>query len=89
MFRMSSAVSNSVIPKPVLIAPPQHGGTLAVRYFVPHQCHLALAITGAVAIATACCTPGTLAAQMTGPISLPTRLTFEHPLAHRQHFASP
>jgi 2-methylaconitate cis-trans-isomerase PrpF len=68
-----------VIPKPVLIAPAQRGGALMVRYFMPHQCHLSLAITGSVAIATACCTPGTLAAEAAGPITLPTRLAFEHP----------
>jgi 2-methylaconitate cis-trans-isomerase PrpF len=51
-----------VIPKPVLIAPALNGGTLSVRYFMPHDCHRALAITGAIATATACATPGTVAA---------------------------
>ncbi len=44
---------NKVIPKPVLLSAPQHGGDLQVRYFMPHQCHTALAITGAVGLATA------------------------------------
>lgn len=38
-------VSNMVIPKPVLISPAQKGGAINVRYFMPHSCHRALAIT--------------------------------------------
>ena len=62
-----------VIPKPVLIAPAVNGGTLSARYFMPHDCHRALAVTGAVAVATSCVTPGTIAADMAGPIALPDR----------------
>ena len=68
-----------VIPKPVLIAPPARGGTLAVRYFMPHACHGALAITGAVAIAMAAVTPGTVAAALAGALRLPAELHLEHP----------
>lgn len=45
-------VSKKVIPKPILISPAIHGGTINVRYFMPHKCHSALAVTGAIAIAT-------------------------------------
>ncbi|AIN63214.1 TPA: 4-oxalomesaconate tautomerase [Providencia stuartii] len=45
-------VSQKVIPKPVLVSPAIHGGTVNVRYFMPHKCHGALAVTGAIAIAT-------------------------------------
>src|SRR3954462_11063453 len=48
-------------------------------YFMPHDCHRALAVTGAVATATACVTPGTIAASMVGPIALPGDITIEHP----------
>ncbi len=37
-------VSEKVIPKPVLVSRPDSGGTLKVRYFMPHNCHKALAI---------------------------------------------
>jgi hypothetical protein len=71
---------DKVIPKPCLIAAPKDpNATLAVRYFTPHQCHKSLAITGSVALGMACVTPGTLAAEITGPIELPTTLAFEHP----------
>lgn len=71
--------AGSVIPKPVLLAPPSRGGTLAVRYFMPHECHRALAITGAVAVATACTIPGTLAASLARPLVLPGDVIIEHP----------
>jgi 2-methylaconitate cis-trans-isomerase PrpF len=68
-----------VIPKPVLLAAPAHGGTLTARYFMPHQCHKALAITGSVAIAMAALTPGTVAAALAGELTLPADLALEHP----------
>lgn len=78
--RMGIADAGSkVIPKPVLLSAPQHGGSLQVRYFMPHQCHTALAITGGVGIATAAATPGTLANTFVGCDALPTLITLEHP----------
>ncbi len=78
--RMGIADAGSkVIPKPVLLSAPQHGGTLQVRYFMPHQCHTALAITGGVGIATAAATPGTLANTLVGCDAVPTLITLEHP----------
>jgi len=71
--------ADRVIPKPVLIAPPAKGGTLSTRYFMPHACHTALAITGSVAVATAAVTPGTLAHAIAGDHPLPATLGLEHP----------
>lgn len=53
--------SQLVVPKPVLVAPPQHGGTIASRDFVPFNCHATYSVTGAIALATACLLPGTVA----------------------------
>lgn len=58
-------VSNMVIPKPVLISPAQRGGTLNVRYFMPHNCHKSLAITGAIGLASACIIPDTVVNELT------------------------
>lgn len=76
-------VSEMVIPKPILLARPAGDATIAARYFMPHACHTAVAITGAVCIASACCTPGTVAH---GLARLPRadaqgrrRLVIEHP----------
>ncbi len=68
-----------VIPKPVLVAPPVRGGALAVRYFMPHQCHHALAITGSVAIAMACQRTDTVTAALMDLPALPAQLDLEHP----------
>jgi 2-methylaconitate cis-trans-isomerase PrpF len=74
-------VAERVIPKPVLVSGPRAGGTINVRYFTPRSCHRAVAATGAVGIATACVTPGSLAGEIAGPpASGPTaRITVEHP----------
>jgi 2-methylaconitate cis-trans-isomerase PrpF len=68
-----------VIPKPVLIAPPQHDGTISGRYFMPASCHKAFAITGAVGLTTACIKPDTIASAVAGAINLPETITIEHP----------
>ncbi|MCO8169153.1 4-oxalomesaconate tautomerase [Pseudomonas sp. 21LCFQ02] len=73
-------VSDKVIPKPVLISRPQHGGTLQVRYFMPHNCHRALAITGSIGLATACVSPDSVAARLLGESVLQlTEVRLEHP----------
>lgn len=73
-------VSGMVIPKPVLISPAKFDGTLQVRYFMPHDCHRALAITGAIGLATACVSPGTVVMQMLGERANGlTQVRLEHP----------
>jgi 2-methylaconitate cis-trans-isomerase PrpF len=68
-----------VIPKPVLMAAPMASGTLTVRYFMPHECHRAMAITGAVATAIACTIKGSVAADLAGELTLPQDIVLEHP----------
>jgi 2-methylaconitate cis-trans-isomerase PrpF len=74
-------VSGKVIPKPVLVSQARAGGALSVRYFTPKVCHRSLAATGAIGIATACVTPGSLAHEVariegTGPT---ITVAIEHP----------
>ncbi|EPO4107960.1 4-oxalomesaconate tautomerase [Enterobacter cloacae] len=71
-------VSNMVIPKPVLISPAQRGGTVNVRYFMPHNCHKSLAITGAIGLASACIIPETIVNDLTN-ISQYGLIKIEHP----------
>lgn len=71
---------NLVIPKPVLVAPPRAGGSLASRDFVPFNCHATYSVTGSMALATACILPGTVAhrmANLAGPG--PRVIGIEHP----------
>jgi hypothetical protein len=72
-------VRGLVIPKPVLLAPARNGGHIAARYFMPHACHNAFAATGAVAVGTGGVTPGTLVAEIAGPLNLPLDFLIEHP----------
>ncbi|WP_245613209.1 4-oxalomesaconate tautomerase [Skermanella stibiiresistens] len=72
-------VRDKVIPKPVLLSRGLAEGTLTVRYFMPHECHPALATTGAVGIATACITEGTVAADLAPRLRAPARIGIEHP----------
>ena len=74
-------VTKKTVPKMCLVSPPRHGGTIHTRTFIPHRVHEAIGVLGAVSVATACVTPGSLAAQVTGltPRSGPQRLEIEHP----------
>ena len=57
-------VANKSVPKITLVSPPQHGGTIATRTFIPHRCHAAIGVLGAVSVATACLLTGSPAAEM-------------------------
>ena len=76
-------VSNSVIPKPVLLAPGGDPAILSIRsrYFTPHACHRAHAATGAVGVAAAFLMPGTVAHDCGGPAPRPgyRGVRIEHP----------
>ena len=54
-------VSGKVIPKVGLIAAPRNAGSITSRYFVPHNCHAAHAVTGGICLATCAVLKGTVA----------------------------
>jgi len=54
-------VSHKVVPKMSLISPPRSGGHICTRSFIPHRCHAAIGVLGAVSVATACILPGSVA----------------------------
>lgn len=54
-------VSEKSVPKMTLISAPQEGGCIATRTFIPHRCHQAIGVLGAVSVATACLTEGSVA----------------------------
>ena len=54
-------VSEAVIPKLSLIAPPRNGGSVSTRNFIPRTCHTAIGVFAAVSVATACVIPGSVA----------------------------
>jgi 4-oxalomesaconate tautomerase len=73
-------VRSKVVPKMTLVAPPRKGGDLTTRTFIPHKCHAAIGVLGAVTVGTACVLPGSVAstffAAREGPVK---RLSVEHP----------
>jgi 4-oxalomesaconate tautomerase len=74
-------VTRKTVPKMCLAAPPQHGGVISTRSFIPHRVHEAIGVFGAVSVATACVTPGSVAAEVAGiadPASVKS-LDVEHP----------
>jgi len=74
-------VTKKTVPKMCLVSPAHHGGTLHTRTFIPHRVHEAIGVLGAVSVATACVTPGSVAAQVARltASSGVQRLEIEHP----------
>lgn len=54
-------LENKSIPKISLVSSPQSGGTLCTRTFIPHTCHAAIGVLGAVTVATAAVLSGSVA----------------------------
>jgi 4-oxalomesaconate tautomerase len=71
-------VSQTTIPKMCLIAPPQYGGVLTTRTFIPHVCHEAIGVLGAVSAATACLVKGSVTEGI-AVLNNPQSLSIEHP----------
>nr|WP_321396076.1 4-oxalomesaconate tautomerase [Emcibacter sp.] len=75
-------VKAKTVPKMTLISPPQNGGVVSTRSFIPHRVHEAIGVLGAVSVATGCVLPGSVA---DGIAELPVssdgaqRLDVEHP----------
>lgn len=72
-------VSGTTIPKLTLVAPPKSGGSMATRTFIPHRCHQAIGVLGAVSVATACLLPGTPASDVADLDPTSPVVTLEHP----------
>jgi len=73
-------VTKKVVPKMSLIAPPRAGGHVATRTFIPHNCHAAIGVLGAVSVATACILPGSVAAGIARvPEGRIKQMSVEHP----------
>ena len=57
-------VAEKSVPKMTMVSPPKHGGAISTRTFIPHRCHAAIGVLGAVSVATACLLPGSPAAEI-------------------------
>jgi 4-oxalomesaconate tautomerase len=74
-------VAGKTTPKMCLVAPPRRGGAICTRTFIPHRVHEAIGVLGAVSVATACVTPGSVAADVArfAHRRPPETLDVEHP----------
>ncbi len=71
-------VSGTTIPKLTLVAAPRDSGHISTRTFIPHRCHDAIGVLGAVSVATAALLDGSPAhAVLADPGDRPVRI--EHP----------
>ena len=73
-------VRAKVVPKMTLVSPARAGGALNTRTFIPHRCHDAIGVLGAVSVASACVLPGTVTAPLCRPAAAALHdLSIEHP----------
>jgi len=57
-------VADKSVPKMTLVSAPRAGGAIATRTFIPHRCHTAIGVLGAVSVATAALLPRGPAAEL-------------------------
>lgn len=72
-------VTDSSVPKMSMVSPPLGDGHINTRTFIPHRCHEAIGVLGAVSVATAALLPESPAADVVrfGPDR--TTIVCEHP----------
>lgn len=73
-------VAKKSVPKMTMVSPAKNGGALDTRTFIPHRCHDAIGVLGAVSVATACLLPAGPAAEIAVvPEGEEKLLSIEHP----------
>jgi len=73
-------VRKKSIPKLAIVSRPRKNGAILTRTFIPHRCHKAIGVLGAVSVATACLMEGSTAYDSADRGSgLTRRLSIEHP----------
>jgi 4-oxalomesaconate tautomerase len=73
-------VANKVVPKMCLVARPRAGGQISTRTLIPHDCHAAVGVLGAVTVATAAVLEGSVANRYGQvPAGLVKSVSVEHP----------
>jgi 4-oxalomesaconate tautomerase len=75
-------VTKATVPKLTLVSSPRAGGAICTRTFIPHRCHQAIGVLGAVSVATACLLPGSVASQSARLDPGADRIRIEHPTGH-------
>ncbi|POF30896.1 4-oxalomesaconate tautomerase [Roseibium marinum] len=73
-------VREKSVPKMTLVSAARQGGAISTRTFIPHRCHKAIGVLGAVSVATACLLPEGPAAEIAHKGEGSSRsMSIEHP----------
>ena len=73
-------VAKASVPKMTMVSAPLAGGAIATRTFIPHRCHDAIGVLGAVSVATACLLAQGPAAELANlPQGEEKLISVEHP----------
>nr|WP_250813810.1 4-oxalomesaconate tautomerase [Neorhizobium tomejilense] len=73
-------VTKKSVPKMTMVSAPAAGGAISTRTFIPHTCHDAIGVLGAVSVATACLLPEGPASELAViPEGNEKLLSIEHP----------
>ena len=73
-------VADKAVPKMCLVSPAERGGLISTRTFIPHKCHSAVGVLGAISAATACILPGSVAFDLVDvPAGDLKQISVEHP----------
>lgn len=73
-------VSQSVMPKFGILAPPRNGGHVSSRYFVPHNLHPTHAVSGAICVSSCLALAGSIADGIALPlVGDQPQVLIEHP----------
>lgn len=72
-------VTDTTVPKLTMVAAPRNGGSISTRTFIPHRCHQAIGVLGAVSVATACKLEGSPAADLAHLKPGSDLVSLEHP----------
>lgn len=73
-------VAKKSVPKMTTVSPARGGGAISTRTFIPHRCHDAIGVLGAVSVATACLLPEGPAAKLAVvPDGNEKLISVEHP----------
>lgn len=72
-------VTDATVPKMTLVSEPRAGGSICTRTFIPHRCHDAIGVLGAVSVATALRLVGGVGSELLVPGADPAVVEVEHP----------
>ena len=72
-------VSTTTVPKMSLVSAARAGGSICTRTFIPHRCHDAIGVLGAVSVATALRLPGGVGSELLHLGDDPDLVEIEHP----------